>query len=82
MCVVFMLASAPPYASSELKEDDYEIITAEIDDLHWRALQWYELHRSGRGSVSSLGETEEKEAEGEAPTDADPLPPPADTEDT
>ena len=32
---------------SELKEDDYEMITADIDDLHWRALQWYEANRNG-----------------------------------
>lgn len=36
-----------PYSTSELKEDDYEMITAEIDDLHWRALQWYGANRAG-----------------------------------
>jgi hypothetical protein len=41
---------------SELKEDDYEMITAEIDDLHWRALQWYEEHRAG-GVPGGVGET-------------------------
>ena len=40
---------------SELKEDDYEMITAEIDDLHWRALQWYEAHRAG-GVPGGVGE--------------------------
>lgn len=30
---------------SELKESDYEMITAEIDDLHWRAAQWYDARR-------------------------------------
>ena len=37
---------------SELKEDDYEMITAEIDDLHWRALQWYEAQRAGGGMTA------------------------------
>lgn len=35
----------------ELREDDYEMITAEIDNLHFRAVQWHGFRsKSGGGS--------------------------------
>ena len=42
----------------ELREDDYEMITTDIDDLHFRAVQWHEFRsKSGGGSSARRGET-------------------------
>ena len=42
----------------ELREDDYEMITTDIDDLHFRAVQWHEFRsKSGGGSSARRGES-------------------------